>query len=347
MFRRSAALVCSGVMLLAACGGGGGGDAASEASTTTTAAPKRSFAGVFAGSQTTVESTVPGDEKVGEEQKGTFVLTCVDRACREIFQRASFSITSRGGGTWRLERDGEQLRGSDIREAPCDGDVEGDYRQVLTWTWTVADDGAMTGELTQEFTGCGKDSTSRTTTAMDAKPASETTPYLAGAAATKLLAALTAYDAAFKPISDTYPTCLDQVSKEATVTDGVKCFAQGFETWRAGLVAFGEAVTGDPPTGASESCAEAWKGVPPPANITTSVERARDEFRAVEAGGGDIQKAVDEHAQAALQANEPFQPAITQLAYDCISPLALRKDAKKGVSAFDVNRTLIANDDEV
>jgi hypothetical protein len=216
-------------LLLSACGGGGddpaGGAGSPETALETTAGAAtaetdsgRSFEGVFAGSSRTTKSTVAGDPDVGKEFKRAFTLTCVDDDCAQLYLRSNVKPGRRGSGTWLFEQDGDELTAEDVRTGPSES-AAGEYRQVLAWRWTVQEDGALRGALTQTFTGCKLDSTSTTVTTMAAEATAMPLPYASSADAEQIAAELTGYDAAFTQVNDGYADC-DTASPEGRAPGG-------------------------------------------------------------------------------------------------------------------------------
>lgn len=333
-------------VLVAACGGGGNGsgNGASDATTATTTA-LRSFEGLFDGTNTTVESTVADDKDIGQEIRGFYALVCDDEACTRIYQRSSFGLDTRTGGTWLFVRDGTSLRATETSTGNCDG-KPGTYRQEITWTWNVIAGGSMEGEIRQTFTGCERDATSLTKTTMQAQPTSESVGFAAAGEAERVAKALNDYDKAFAAINGSYQRCNEQVSTDGQVGDGVQCFVDSLTTWGAGLRALAEALAAGAPADAGEPCKRAWTNVPDPASLAGQVEAARDEFRRVAAEGGNLDRAMNELLPAALAANADFQIGVTNVGYACISPNEVDRLGDEGALVLDTNRALLAGDNK-
>lgn len=338
---RGAATSAVLVLLAVACGGGGdGGD--QDASSGDTAKPEaeRSFEGAFAGTSLAIESTVKDDKNVGEERQTIWYLSCASKGCTKVHQRSSHEPERRTGGTWLFERDGNELVAVDVRTGACTAPATGEYTQRLTWTWVIGKDGAMTGELLQDFKGCDLDSTSRTKTTMGTD--GKRLPYLADPSA--IVAALNAYDDAFAVISAEYESCNAQTDDPATIVEGSECLERIVGTWLSGLGELEKAIAAGPPEDAPEKCREAWEELPAVSTVLDPATQARDAIATVNREGGDLGVALNEHLQAALTANEQFQPGLTLIAYSCISPEVAAADlGEEARLTFDTNQVLFAN----
>lgn len=325
------AVVLMATVGLAACGGGDA-DPDTDAGEPAVEEDLSLLRGVYDAKASVIDTDIAA-EKAGDSAEFEAIFTCVDDGCEEVLQRSTAKPGSRYGSTVHLVKEKRNWVGAVTNEADCP-DTDATRSDTISWAWSPNGEGRFAGVITQVFVDCdGAKQRSRTN--VDARASEEVeVPYIDGGAADDLKEAISAYDAVLADVYERYEPCAKQLEAD-DAGPGVQCLLDLLGDWRPGVAGLGEAIA---PVAADADglCGEVLAEV----DVDDLLEPMDAAFATLAAAQrtGEL---TTEPMPPVLEANEPFQTLVVQVARLCIAPDDLDGLGDDGTLVMDVNRTVV------